>query len=71
MPGGSAVADALAAEVVDHARRWASQDALRDDVEALGRPIVELPLMAGPMDVGCLFEQAARLEDHLRAEVAA
>jgi anion-transporting ArsA/GET3 family ATPase len=69
VPGGTAVADALAAEVADHARRWASQDALRDDVEALGRPIVELPLMAGPMDLGSLFEQAARLEDHLRAEV--
>ena len=54
----------------EHARRWASQDALRDDVEALGRPIVELPLMAGPMDVGSLFEQAARIEDHLRDEVA-
>jgi hypothetical protein len=69
LPGDGALADALAAEVVDHARRWASQDALRDDVEALGRPIVELPLMAGPMDVGSLFEQAARLEDHLRAEL--
>jgi anion-transporting ArsA/GET3 family ATPase len=69
VPGGTAVADALAAEVADHARRWASQDALRDDVEALGRPIVELPLMAGPMDLGSLFEQAARLEEHLRAEV--
>jgi hypothetical protein len=69
VPGGTAVADALAAEVADHARRWASQDALRDDVEALGRPIVELPLMAGPMDLGSLFEQAARLEDHLRTEV--
>jgi anion-transporting ArsA/GET3 family ATPase len=69
VPGWTAVADALAAEVADHARRWASQHALRDDVEALGRPIVELPLMAGPMDLGSLFEQAARLEDHLRAEV--
>jgi anion-transporting ArsA/GET3 family ATPase len=69
LPGDGALADALAAEVGEHARRWASQDALRDDVEALGRPIVELPLMAGPMDVGSLFEQAARLEDHLRDEV--
>src|SRR5688572_13487178 len=71
LPGGPAVADALAAEVVDHARRWASQDALRDEVEALDRPTVELPLMAGPMDLGCLFEVADRLEDHLRSEVAA
>jgi hypothetical protein len=25
--------------------------------------------MAGPMDLGSLFEQAARHEDHLRVEV--
>jgi anion-transporting ArsA/GET3 family ATPase len=69
LPGDGALADALAAGVREHARRWASQDALRDDVEALGRPTVELPLMAGPMDLGSLFEQAARLEDHLRDDV--
>ena len=56
---------------IEHAQRWASQDELRDDVEALGRPTVELPLLAGPMDVGSLFELAGRLEDHLRTEVAA
>ena len=44
---------ALAAEATEHAQRWAAQDALRDDVEALGRPTVELPLLAGPMDLGC------------------
>ncbi|CCG01473.1 ArsA-related P-loop ATPase [Blastococcus saxobsidens] len=69
LPGGAALADALAAEVVEHARRWTAQDALRDQVTALGRPTVELPLLPGPMDVGCLFELAGRLEDHLRAEV--
>jgi anion-transporting ArsA/GET3 family ATPase len=66
-----AVAEALAVEVTEHARRWAGQDALRDDVEALGRPTVELPLLPGPMDVGSLFELAGRLEDHLRSQVAA
>jgi anion-transporting ArsA/GET3 family ATPase len=65
------LAQALAAEVTEHAQRWAGQDALRDDVEALGRPIVELPLLTGPMDLGSLFELAARLEEHLRSEVAA
>jgi anion-transporting ArsA/GET3 family ATPase len=67
----SVIAEALAGEVTDHARRWAGQDALRDDVEALGRPTVELPLLPGPMDVGSLFELAGRLEDHLRSQVAA
>jgi anion-transporting ArsA/GET3 family ATPase len=66
-----AVADALAAEVTEHARRWAGQDDLRDEVAALGRPTVELPLLPGPMDVGALFELADRLEDHLRSRVAA
>jgi anion-transporting ArsA/GET3 family ATPase len=68
---GDGVADALAVEAVEHAQRWASQDALRDDVQALGRPVVELPLLPGPMDLGCLFELAGRLEEHLDSEVAA
>ena len=69
LPGGAAVADALASEVTEHARRWSGQDALRVEVEALGRPTVELPRLTGQMDVGCLFELAGRLEDHLRSEV--
>ena len=70
LPGGAALADALAAEVVEHARRWAAQDALRHEVTALDRPTLELPLLPGPMDLGCLFELAGRLEDHLLDEVA-
>jgi anion-transporting ArsA/GET3 family ATPase len=65
------LADALAAEAVEHAQRWAAQDALRARVESLGRPTVELPLLAAPIDLGCLFELAGRLEEHLGAEVAA
>jgi anion-transporting ArsA/GET3 family ATPase len=71
LPGAEAIAHALVAEVTEHARRWASQDALRDDIEALDRPTVELPLLTGNVDVGCLFELAERLEEHLTAEVAA
>ena len=67
--GGDGLADALAAEVVEHAQRWAAQDELRDDVEKLGRPTVELPHLTGPMDLGSLFELAGRLEEHLSAEV--
>ena len=65
------LAEALAAEAIEHAQRWASQDELRDDIEALGRPTVELPLQTGQMDVGSLFELAGRLEDHLRTVDAA
>lgn len=72
LPAGDGIAEALAAQTVEHARRWTAQDALRDDVEALGRPTVELPLLTGPVDLGALFELAGRLEDHLAAtEVAA
>ena len=71
LPGRAELAQALVTEVTEHAQRWAGQDALRDDVEALGRPTIELPLLTGPMDLGSLFELAGRLEDHLRAEVAA
>ena len=69
--GGPELADALAAEAVEHAQRWAAQDALRGVVEQLGRPTVELPQAVGPVDVGCLFELADRLGRHLRTEVAA
>ena len=68
--GGAEVAEALVAEAVEHARRWQSQDALRGDVEALGPPVVELPLSTSPIDLGCLFELADRLGD-LQPAVAA
>ena len=72
LPADDAVAEALAAQTVEHALRWTAQDALRDDVEALGLPTVELPLLTGPMDLGALFELAGRLDEHLRAaDVAA
>jgi anion-transporting ArsA/GET3 family ATPase len=71
LTGGQQLADALAAQAVEHAQRWAAQDELRDEVEALGRPTAELPMLTGPVDIGCLFELAARLEEHLREEVAA
>ncbi|MGY1812711.1 ArsA-related P-loop ATPase [Blastococcus sp. SYSU D00820] len=71
LPDGATLADALAAEAVEHAQRWAAQDELRDDIDALGRPTVELPMLTGPIDLSCLFELAERLEEHVRSEVAA
>jgi anion-transporting ArsA/GET3 family ATPase len=69
--GAAEVADGLAAEAVEHAQRWVAQDALRGDVEALGRPVVELPLSVTPIDLGTLYELADRLEVLLTTEVAA
>ncbi len=71
LPDVPALAEALATEAVEHARRWASQDALRGEVARLGRPTVELPLLTGPVDLSCLLELAERLEEHLATEVAA
>ena len=65
VPGGADLAAGLAAEAVEHAQRWASQDACRGRIEELGRRTVELPLLTGPMDLGQLFELAGRLEDHM------
>jgi anion-transporting ArsA/GET3 family ATPase len=65
------VAEGLAAEAVEHAQRWITQDALRGDVAALGRPVVELPLSSSPIDLGCLFELAERLDGQLQTEAAA
>ena len=71
LPADEPLAGALAAGLVEHAQRWVAQDALRAEVEALGRPVVELPLLTGPIDVGALFELAGRLEEHLADEEAA
>lgn len=71
LPGGTALAEALVSEATDHARRWAAQDALRGEVLALGRPVVELPLLRAPIDLASLFELAGRLGDHLGTRVAA
>jgi anion-transporting ArsA/GET3 family ATPase len=71
LPGADTIAAGLVAEAVEHARRWQAQDALRGDVEALDRPVVELPLSTGPIDLGALYELADRLGSHLHTEVAA
>jgi len=62
LPDDPAIAAGLVEEAVEHARRWQSQDALRGTVAGLGRPVTELPLVTGPVDLGALQELAARLE---------
>ncbi len=71
VPADPAIAAGLVAEAVEHARRWQSQDALRERVAELGRPTVELPLLTGPIDLGSLYDLAGRLEAHLGLGVAA
>ena len=62
LPDDPAIAAGLVEEVVEHARRWQSQDQLRGRVAELGQPSTELPLLTGPVDLGALHELAARLE---------
>ncbi len=67
-PGSSAarsrmesLADALLAEAADHGVRVALEERGRKDLAALDKPLVELPAVAGGVDLGTLFDLADRL----------
>lgn len=60
---GAALATPLARQAVDHARRVGAQEESRLRIAALQRPTVELPQLAGRMDLAGLHE----LADELRA----
>ncbi|WP_244931027.1 ArsA-related P-loop ATPase [Nocardioides sp. W7] len=55
--------DGLAAEARDHAERRALEDAQRAVVAELDAPAYELPLLAGGIDLGGLYDLAARLRE--------
>lgn len=55
--------DGLAAEARDHAERRALEDAQRALVAELDAPSYELPLLAGGVDLGGLYDLAARLRE--------
>jgi anion-transporting ArsA/GET3 family ATPase len=59
----AALAGSLTAETVEHARRWALEDANRATVAALDLPTYELPFLSEPMDLGALYALAERLRD--------
>jgi anion-transporting ArsA/GET3 family ATPase len=62
------LAPALSTEAVEHAERWQIEDDNRGTLTGLGLPTIELPFLAGPVDLGGLYE----LADLLRPdEVAA
>lgn len=54
------LAKVLAEEANEHARRVALQQSMRADLEALGRPMVELPLLPETVDLGTLAALAER-----------
>jgi anion-transporting ArsA/GET3 family ATPase len=56
------LAPTLAAEAVDHARRVLLEERERDVLERLDRPVYEVPIAAGPVDLSALYAFAARLD---------
>jgi anion-transporting ArsA/GET3 family ATPase len=51
----------LAAEAVDHAVRVGLEAENRAQVDEIGLPTYDLPLLPGPVDLGALYELAGRL----------
>jgi hypothetical protein len=59
----AALADALLSEAEGHAARVRMEAAERDELKQLDRPTYELPALAGGVDLGALYELAARLTE--------
>ncbi|MQW78155.1 P-loop NTPase [Nocardioides sp. dk4132] len=55
--------DALVAEARDHAERRALEEAQRAVVDGFGVPVIELPRLPGGVDLGGLYDLAARLRE--------
>ncbi|HEY2041685.1 MAG TPA: ArsA-related P-loop ATPase [Jatrophihabitans sp.] len=58
----SSLAPMLVSQVADYAQRQSIQAANARELEETGRPIVRLPELAPPMDLGSLFELAETLD---------
>ncbi len=63
LPHGPDDVAALLAEAQEHAQRVALQKAERAEVDALGRPVYELPAVPGSLDLGTLYRLADLLRD--------
>ena len=57
------LADALLAEATDHSARVAVEAAERERINALGRPVYELPLLSSGIDLAALYELAGLLRE--------
>ena len=57
------IVDALLAEASDHSARVAVEAAERERIDSLGRPVYELPLLAGGIDLAALYELAELLRE--------
>lgn len=57
------VVEALRAEGADHAARVALEEAERAQIAGLGRPVYDLPFLAGGIDLAALYELAEMLDE--------
>jgi anion-transporting ArsA/GET3 family ATPase len=57
------LAAALAAELTEHARHVELQDRERTELEEIGQPIYELPMIAEGIDLAALYRLAGELRD--------
>jgi anion-transporting ArsA/GET3 family ATPase len=58
LPDGNGVVDGLVAEAMEHGARVALEKRERSRVKATGRPVYDLPALAGGVDLGGLYELA-------------
>jgi anion-transporting ArsA/GET3 family ATPase len=63
LPADDSAVDALLAEAEDHADRVALEQQERANLEALGRPLYELPRMTDGIDLGALYSLAETLRE--------
>jgi len=62
-PDAEAIIDALLAEAGDHRARVAMETVERARIDALGRPVYDLPYLSGGIDLAALHELAAMLDE--------
>lgn len=60
-PRATRLVDGLLAEAAEHAARVALQERERTDLDALERPVYELPFLPGGVDLGGLYGLAERM----------
>jgi hypothetical protein len=63
LPADDEAVAALLAEAADHADRVALERQERANIEALGRPLYELPRMSDGIDLGALYVLAEALRE--------
>jgi anion-transporting ArsA/GET3 family ATPase len=61
LPDGDGIVDGLLAEAAEHGARVALERRERTRIKASGRPVYELPALAGGIDLGALYELAEAL----------